>query len=546
MRIGELLVMNGLITEEQLAQALQQQEHTSQKIGEILAESGVITERQLAEALEFQLGVPVVQMDETVFDGHTLQLVQESIARKHLIIPINHKNGKIKVAMIDPLNREVIKEIQMATGMSVQPMLMTRSELEQAIRVHYGESESADILFGIIESAVQQKASTIHLDWHEEGMIVRYRIGGMLRMQQDIPKSLQEAFVERIKYAAGISTSERRIPQDGHFQKQIDQRDIEIRVSTLPAVHGESLTLRIKEKSQRRMELSELGLNETNLHDIEEAIRHPKGLILISGPPGSGQTTFLYSLLMQLRKEELKIITVENPIEYRVSGIIQVEVSDRIGLSYSQGLQAILRQDPDIVMVGELDADTMEMAAAASQKDLLFLGSIQKGSAIEVIQGIMNMGMAPQLIASSLSCVIAQRLVPRICGQCAQTLPASDEELKFFETHGLLKADNQKAAGKTMIGNFRSFMAAQISGKMTITKGNGCRLCNQTGYREFVGIHEVILVDEPLRELIAKNCPVAEIEQYLKGKGYKTMLDDGLLKAREGITTVEQVIRTVC
>ncbi|MEB3101712.1 GspE/PulE family protein [Ferviditalea candida] len=545
MRIGELLIMNGLITEEQLAQALRQQEHTPKKIGEILAENGIITERQLAEALEFQLGVPVVQLNETVFDRSTLQLVHESLARKHRIIPIHHKHGKIKVAMVDPLNEEAIKEIQMATGMSVQPMLTTRLEMEQALTVHYGLSVAAGMLSGMIESAVQQMASSIHLDWQEERLTVRYRIESVLQMQQDIPKPLQEAFVERIKYAAGLSASEEKLPQEGRFQHQIEQKDFEIVVSTLPAVYGESLTLRIKEKSQKLLELSELGLSESNLQAVTDAIRQPKGMILISGPSGSGQTSLLYSLLMQMKKEEHKIITVESPIEYRLPGIIQVEVNDRIGLSFSQGLRAVLRQDPDIVIAGELDAETLQMAAAASREDVLFLGSIRTAGAIEAIREIMNMGVDRQMIASSLSYVISQRLVPRVCGQCAQTMPASDEELKHFESHGLLKADDSKSSGKTMIGNFRSFMAAQISGKATVNRGNGCRLCNQTGYRGFVGIHDVIKIDDSLREFLAQNRTADEIAQYLNEKGHKSMLVDGLLKAREGMTTVEQVLQTI-
>jgi type IV pilus assembly protein PilB len=573
MRIGELFVMNGLITEEQLEEALKQQVHTRKKLGEILIEKGLITERQLVEVLEFQLGFPVVNMYETPLDMNTVQLIPESLARKHCVIPIERKNGKIKVAMVDPLNYDAIEEIRMATNMSVQPVIAIRSEVEQAITRNYGLKESVEELMvdldklefkdeeqeandqgspivklvnQIIQSAVQQKASDIHVDPQEKQLIVKYRIDGVLRTEKALPKHMQGVLTARLKIISKLNIAERRLPQDGRIQMQVDNRRIDIRVSTLPTVHGESIVLRILDQSAGIKKMAELGLSDANLAKFEKMIQRPNGIILITGPTGSGKTSTLYSALNQLNGEDVKIITVEDPVEYRMAGVTQVQVNSQIGLTFASGLRSILRQDPNIVMVGEIrDAETAEIAVRASLTGHLVLSTIHTNSAVSTISRLIDMGIDSYLIASSLSCVVAQRLVRRVCRECAQQVPAREEERRLFEAHGLLGHEEQKLANTGTSGIFRMAASKPGDGTLMVTRGKGCGTCNKTGYRGRIALHEVLVVDEPLRRLIVQNRPLNELEQHLAQQGFQSMLVDGLMKVRNGSTTTEEVLKAV-
>lgn len=573
MRIGELFVMNGLITEEQLEEGLKQQIHTRKKIGEILIDKGLITERQLVEVLEFQLGFPVVNMFETALDMHTVQLVPEALARKHCVIPIERKNGKIKVAMVDPLNYDAIEEIRMATNMSVQPVIAIRSEVEQAITRNYGLKESVEELMvdldkmdikdeeqeandqgspivklvnQIIQSAVQQKASDIHVDPQEKQLIVKYRIDGVLRTEKALPKHMQGVLTARMKIISKLNIAERRLPQDGRIQMQVDGKRIDIRVSTLPTVHGESIVLRILDQSAGVKKIAELGLSDENVIKFDKMIQKPNGIMLISGPTGSGKTSTLYSALSQLNSDDVKIITVEDPVEYRMNGVTQVQVNSQVGLTFASGLRSILRQDPNIVMVGEVrDAETAEIAVRASLTGHLVLSTIHTNSAIATISRLVDMGIDSYLIASSLSCVVAQRLVRRVCKECAQLVPAKEDELKLFEMHGLIGTDEHKLAQTGTTGAVRSLGAKSSDGTIMVSRGRGCGTCNKTGYRGRIALHEVLVVDEPLRRLIVQNRPVNELEHHLMEHGFKNMLHDGLMKIRQGHTSLEEVLKAV-
>ncbi|WP_127587871.1 GspE/PulE family protein [Paenibacillus koleovorans] len=575
MRIGELFVMNGLINEEQLEQALKQQVHTRKKLGEILIDKGLITERQLVEVLEFQLGFPVVNMFETALDMSTVQLIPETLARKHCVIPIERKNGKIKVAMVDPLNYDAIEEIRMATNMSVQPVIAIRSEVEQAITRNYGLKESVEELmvdldkleFGkdeeqeandqgspivklvnqIIQSAVQQRASDIHVDPQEKQLIVKYRIDGILRTEKALPKHMQGVLTARLKIISKLNIAERRLPQDGRIQMQVDNRRIDIRVSTLPTVHGESVVLRILDQSAGIKKTAELGLSASNQVKFEKMIQKPNGIILITGPTGSGKTSTLYSALGTLNGDDVKIITVEDPVEYRMAGVTQVQVNSQIGLTFASGLRSILRQDPNIVMVGEVrDAETAEIAVRASLTGHLVLSTIHTNSAVSTISRLVDMGIDSYLIASSLSCVVAQRLVRRVCKECAQLVPAREDEARLLEIHGLHgRIEERLAHTGTGGGAFRTGSIKPLDGGVKVMRGRGCGTCNKTGYRGRIALHEVLVLDEPLRKLIVQNRPVSEIEQHLAQHGYQNMLFDGLLKVREGHTSVEEVLKAV-
>jgi type IV pilus assembly protein PilB len=546
MRIGELLVMNGIINEEQLKHALQQQASTRKKLGEILIDHGNITERQLVEALEFQIGVPVVNVKEVNFDKATVHLIHEATARKYDIIPIEQAGGKMKMAMVDPLNHEAIKQIQMETGLTVQPLIATRSEVDQAINQHYGVTESIEELTRIIQSGVEQKATYIHFIPQEDELIIKYHIGNKLLLQKAIPKDKQESLINRIKIMSNLNVTERRLPQEGRLQTQTVNKQIDLCVSTLPTVNGESMLMRIMNYSEEIMKMTDLGLSDDNFRTMDKMIRQPSGMLLITGPSYSGKTSTLYSILHHLNTGEQNIISLEDPVERRIKGITQVEVNSRIGFTYTAALQSVLERNPDIVMIGDINGrEAVEMAAKASISRRLTICGSQGHNAVQTISRLTELGIDNSLIASAITGIIAQRLVRRVCKHCAQTMPASDDETKLFEDHNLLNIDNEKTGNKSIIGNFRTYVTAQLSGKITVIRGNGCHACNHSGYYGFVGIHEALDVDQRLKQLIIKSLPDDELEQYLKEREYKTMLYDGLLKAREGMTTVEEVLKVV-
>lgn len=542
MRIGELLVMNGLITEEQLEQALKAQVNTTKKIGEILIDYGFINERQLVEVLEFQLGIPVVNLKDIHVNLETVQLVDESIARKYALVPIDHKNGKIKIAMVDPLNEKAIQEIQIKTGMIVQPFLSSRAEVEEGIIRQYKQAESFQELIEILSSAMEQTES-IHLDPHEQGLVVKYRIGSELKTQRSIPFTLSEALINRIKYQAGLDPVERRLPQEGHLEIKIKDVEVECRVSTMPTVIGESIVMRIMDPTAKRLKMSELGFKEEHAKRFERAIHRPGGgLVLISGPCGSGKTTMLYAAIHHLLGEEKRIVTIEDPMERRILDTIQVEVNERIGLTFPAIMRSVLKQDPNIIMIGDIrDAETAEMAVRAAMCGHLVLGSLHGIHVLQTISRLQEWGIDAYRLASSLSCIVSQHLVRRICHQCSQSVAATDEEMKLFESNDLLQEDDLKQPR----GNFRPFVKAHINKKITVTRGVGCRLCNHTGFHGVTPVQEVLEVDEPLRQLLLQNTPISDLERHLQKSDFKPMLHDGLWKAREGFVIVDDVLKMI-
>lgn len=330
------------------------------------------------------------------------------------------------------------------------------------------------------------------------------------------------------------------------MQVEINSKTFDIRVSVLPNVNGESLTLRLVEMSESIPKLEDLGMSESNLSKLQEVIEKRKGTILFSGPPHSGKTSTLYSVIQSLNKEDAKIVAVEDPVERRIPGIVQVDVNERNGLTFPYALQTVLRQDPNTVMIGDIhDLKTAEMAGRASVAGIFVLSAIHEENAVKAIRRLMDMAMDRYLIAASLSCVVAQRMVPRICRHCTQSVPATEEELKLLDFHGLLQSEDQSKGSKGMMGNFRTFVSSHISGKITLTKGNGCSICGNTGYRGYAAIHEVLMVDDKLRDMIYQDRTVLELEKHLEETGHRTLLYDGLLKAREGVTSVEEVLKAI-
>ncbi len=547
MRIGELLIMNGIINDHQLEEALKQQLiHSDKKVGELLIDQGDITERQLVEVLEFQIGVPVINMAETIFEDEAIHLIDERMARQYHMIPIQRKNGMLKLAMEDPLNHEAIKHIEQETGLTVQPFIATRNEVHQTINHHYGIIRMIADINHIIESAVMEQVKYIHYIHEEDQLAIKFQIGGKLQLHKILLKDQQQAMIDRIKLMSGLELANPRVPQEGRIHIQTDQKRIDVQVSILPTINGDSILMHILHYSDVTMELSDLGLSPENLNALDLLAQKNKGMLFIAGPTNSGQSSTLYAIINHLKSSKQNIISLENLVEQRIKGITQVDVNARIGFTYTKALQFALMRNPDMMMIDSLNnKETMEIAAEASVAGCLIVCGSKARNAIQLIRSMTSSGMDNHLLASALSGVIAQRLVRRICKHCAQTVTATEDEIKLFEEHHLVNMDSEKHGSKNLIGNFRTYVAAQLSGKMTVVRGSGCQVCSQSGYSGYIGIHEVLDIDQKLKQLMNHSLSDPELELYLQERSYKTMLYDGLIKVRGGLTTVEEVLKVV-
>lgn len=561
MRLGELLIANGLIKPEQMDRAVSIQQATRRKIGDILIAEGMISESQLVDVLKFQLGFPTVQLFETNIDVNASRLIQESMARRHMVLPFALDDQKIKCAMIDPLNYDAIDEIRISTGYHVEPYIAMRSEIEVSLSKIYANQEQLtgqflDLTGGVqdvpdidnspdtpiikfvnqlISSAVQQRASDIHIEALEKQVIVRFRVDGSLRTEKTLPKDMQDILISRLKIIAKLNIAEKRLPQDGRIQVMVEQKKIDIRVSTLPSIFGESIVLRILDQSIGIKELHELGFTENNLADFEKMLKRPNGMILISGPTGSGKTSTLYSALQKINREEVKIITVEDPVEYRMNGVTQMQVNTQIGLTFASGLRSLLRQDPNIVMVGEIrDVETAEIAVRASLTGHLVLSTVHTNNSIATLSRLIDMGIESYLLASSLNCVLSQRLVRRICSSCRSQVQMKPDELQLFEQYGLLTDfmhSSKKYSGK--------------SDAIYGSRGKGCAKCYMTGFFGRIAINEVLVVDDGLRAMIARQRPLDELRAYLTEQQFRSLMHDGLHKVIQGFTTVDELLKVI-
>lgn len=543
-RLGDLLVENNIISQEQLLEALAEQCKSKRKLGDLLISQGYITEQQLIEVLEFQLGIPHVSLFKYQIDPAITQIIPESMAKRYQVLPFLKEGGKLMVAMADPLDYFAIEDLRMSTGFRIEPAISTRDELQRAIARHYGmrdsmnqmlvelptqeeieETEITDedspivrLVNQMIQQAVALRASDIHMDPGENNLTIRYRIDGTLRTERIIPKQMQGFITARLKIMARLNIAERRLPQDGRIKMQFDYKMVDIRVSSLPTMHGEKIVLRLLDLSTGVKSVDALGFSEGNAEAFKEMIARPYGILLITGPTGSGKTTTLYSALNQLNVESANIITVEDPVEYQLEGVNQVHVNSAIGLTFAAGLRSILRQDPNIVMVGEIrDAETAEIAVRASLTGHLVLSTLHTNDAISSVSRLRDMGVEPYLIASSLIGVVAQRLVRKICTDCKETYKPSEQEAIMLRSLGL-PADE-------------------------LHRGRGCGSCSSSGYRGRIAIHEVLSIDDHLRQLITNTASVEELRVAGKARGLVQLMDDGLLKVSQGITTLQEVMR---
>lgn len=557
--LGQLILSEGMVTREQLDKALKIQQRSGDHLGRILVEMDIITEQQLAKALGLQWGLPVVELSRMQIDPAAVNVIPQHLAHRHKILAFARDNALLKVAIADPLNVVAIDDVRLVTGAAIEPVLAAEEDIVDAIGRYYSvgvdlsaalreavgvnlevtEERSEEISIEklrnmteeapvvrlvnvIISQAISDGASDIHIESHRQSLQVRYRIDGVLRDAMAPPKTLQQAMVSRIKIMANLDIAERRIPQDGRIHMVTDGREYDLRVSSLPTTFGENVVMRILDQSTARLGLGKLGFTEAMLRQWEDLAGKPYGMILVSGPTGSGKTTTLYSTLNKLNTSDKKILTIEDPVEYQLSRVNQVQVNPKAGLTFANGLRSFLRQDPDIIMVGEIrDRETAEIAIQASLTGHLVLSTIHTNDAPSATTRLIDMGIEPFLISSSLIGVLAQRLARMICTSCKESYAPPAEAL-----HRLgLKPDD----GEDVV----------------FYRGKGCNRCKSTGYKGRIGIFELLVMSEPINELVLKGASTSGIRSQAIADGMRTLRDDGLLKVLESQTTVDELLRVV-
>lgn len=548
-RLGELLLESGIITEQQLQTALEEQQRTKKKLGDVLLAQGVLTEHQLIEVLEFQLGIPHVTLSSFQIDAKLSQVIPEQMARRYQVLPIRVDGRKLMVAMADPLDLFVIDDLRMSTGFTIEPAIISRGELQRGIARLYGLQDSMNemikdlgtgaaqidvedsVILGedspvvrlvqqMIEQAVRLGASDIHVDPMETQLAIRYRIDGQLRNERTVPKSMQGVIIARLKILGNLNIAERRLPQDGRIKMLVDGKPIDIRLSSLPTVHGEKIVMRLLDLADGVKGVDKLGMTEHTLSLFRRMIEKQHGMVLLTGPTGSGKTTTLYSALQHLNREETNIITVEDPVEYMLDGVNQMQVHPAAGLTFARGLRSILRQDPNIIMVGEIrDLETAEIAIRASLTGHLVFSTLHTNDAVSTVVRLRDMGIEPYLIASSLIGIVAQRLVRCICPDCKTSYTPDRQETIYLERLGI-HTDK-------------------------LYRGNGCGTCGKTGYRGRMAVHEALLISDDLRSAIVDGRSIHELRRMAKEQEMTTLFADGIQKALEGRTTLQEIIREV-
>lgn len=554
-RLGERLLRSGHITEQQLRQALEVQGRTHAMLGQILVELGFVSACIAGELLAHELGVEYVDFQRTRPDPEVVRLVPEHVIRTMQALPLRQYGDTIEVAMVDPLNIAAIDAVHQHTGLRVVPCLTMAPDLQRALNDQFdalarssealhdlatevsqpkrkeashsvlvaaSEAPIVRLVGSIIESALAQRASDIHFEPFEDGLRVRFRIDGTLIEQMNIPRAQQASVNARLKVLCLMDITESRRPQDGRMAYDYHGRAYDLRVSSVPAVYGEKIVLRVLDKSSVMVPLSRLGFQAGQQRRFEEMIRQPHGMVIVVGPTGSGKSTTLYASLNLLNDTTRNIMTLEDPVEYNVQGVNQVQVNPRIGLTFASGLRSFVRQDPDVILVGEIrDQETAEMAVQASLTGHLVLSTLHTNSAVGTIARLANLGVDPFLIAQSLLGVVSQRLVARVCLQCAA---------EYAPAPGVLASvgiSDEDARG----ANFR--------------RGVGCRTCHSRGYQGRVGLYEVMVMNEELRGMIMRGAPEADLERAAVRAGMMSLRDCALAAVRAGLTTPEEMGRVV-
>jgi type IV pilus assembly protein PilB len=591
-RLGELLIKRNYITPEQLKKAVDEQKLKGGRLESNLVRMGYIKEDELLSFLSAQYRVPSVKISKMEINPNVIKLIPSSISKKYFIIPINRVGPKLTLAMADPSNIVVIDEIKFMTGFNVEPVVASETEIIDAVKKYYGgggnvaglgtisfqssdfdlddgktnasgdgimldddvvdvddfdklvhgavdnvevvettleSDENIDmqgpiikIVNGILIKAIKLGASDIHFEPYERTFRVRYRIDGVLRRDMALPTQIKNAMTSRLKIMAKLDIAEKRLPQDGRIKLRMAKgREMDFRVSSIPVLYGEKVVLRLLDKSALQLDMTKLGFEESSLTDLKAAIHKPVGMILVTGPTGSGKTTTLYSALSELNKESENIITAEDPIEYNFMGINQVQMHEEIGLTFASSLRSFLRQDPDIIMVGEIrDFETAQIAVQAALTGHLVLSTVHTNDAPGTISRLIDMGIEPFLISSAIVLILAQRLIRKVCMECREPV----------KVHPQLLIDLGVPPDEV-----KSF---------PVYKGKGCSLCNNTGYKGRVGLYEVMPMKEEVKELVLSRASTSEVKKEAIRLGMKTLRQSGIAKIKEGVTTVEEVLRS--
>ncbi len=564
-KFGELLVKGGKITQAQLQEALTQQKEQGGRLGSNLVKLGFMTDRQLVESLSQHFRVPSVDLQGMEIDEAVIKIIPADIARKYTILPVNKAGATVTVAMIDPTNVFAMDDVKFMTGYKVEPVVASENAIRMAIDRYYGsthaielkkvmedlsdessgdlevldeeedldlaaleeESEQAPVvkLVNIVlTDAIKRGASDIHIEPYEKDYRVRYRIDGILYEMMHPPLKLKEAITSRVKIMAKLDIAEKRMPQDGRIKIKTKvsgrNKDLDFRVSVLPTIFGEKIVMRLLDKDKLMLDMAKLGFEPESLRRFEQAILKPYGMVLVTGPTGSGKTNTLYSALQRINTPEVNIITAEDPVEFNLMGINQVQMKEQIGLNFAAALRSFLRQDPNIILVGEIrDFETAEVAIKAAMTGHLVLSTLHTNDAPSSINRLMNMGIEPFLVATSVHLIAAQRLVRRICTFCKE--PA---ELP--------------AAALTNVG-----FSDQEARTLKLFRGRGCERCTTTGYKGRLALYEVMEIDDEVREMILSGASASELRQKAIQNGMITLRHSGLQKIRDGVTTIEEVVR---
>jgi len=560
-RLGDIMVAADIISEDQLEWALEEQKQRQLRLGEILIESGWVTDEDISEARALQLDMPHIELGDYPIDPNVAKSIPESIARAYRLVPVSLMGNRLAIAMANPLDVEAMDEAQRVAKRRVEPLLASESRIIAALENLYGAADGENIAESIqqavdgvetissseqeddanidearrqsgevpvvrtvnlmLEEAVSSRASDIHVEPRQNAVEVRYRVDGVLRHVRNLPKTLQAAVISRIKIMAEMDIAERRVPLDGRITVRINKRHIDLRVSTLPTQYGERVVMRILDKAAMPLSLDQLGFSSRDRKAFEALIKKPYGIILVTGPTGSGKTTTLYTALSAIRSPETNIMTCEDPIEYELEGINQSAINVKAGLTFAKQLRAILRQDPDIILVGEIrDSETADIAFRAAMTGHLVLSTLHCNDAPSAITRLIDMGVEPFLIASSIIGIIAQRLVRVACTKCKSPYPATPEEIAEFGLH-------------------------TSKGEVRVFRGDGCGNCSQSGYRGRAGVFEVMVFNERIRRLVLSRPSSDDVRQAALESGMTTMRVDAIEKTLKGNTTLEELRKKV-
>ncbi len=557
-RIGELLVKENLLSAEQLRKAREETRTKGGRLGAQITQLGFLDENELTDFVAKQYGVPSINLDEFEIEMAVIQLIPEEVAIKHTVIPVNRAGSTLILATADPSNIFALDDIKFLTGYNIQPVVAAEEAIRRAVEKYYDQSASLEEVMGdfddsdidlvhdsddvdvnalakesedapviklvnlVLTEAVKKGASDIHVEPYEKSFRVRYRIDGVLYEVMKPPMKLKNAITSRMKIMAELDIAERRLPQDGRIKLKMGRgKEMDFRVSVLPTLFGEKVVMRLLDKSNLQLDMTKLGFEQGQLDVFHNCIHQPFGMVLVTGPTGSGKTTTLYSALAELNKTSENISTAEDPVEFNLAGINQVQMHEEIGLNFAAALRSFLRQDPDIIMVGEIrDFETAEIAVKAALTGHMVLSTLHTNDAPSTVNRLLNMGIEPFLVASSVNCIVAQRLARKVCLECREADPE-------VTTEALV------AAG----------MAAEVAKKVAPSKGRGCRTCAETGYKGRVALYEVMQLKDELKEFVLNGASALELKREAIRLGMKTLRASALQKLAEGTTTLAEVVR---